>query len=179
MIDPLIGQIVLFAFPRAPRGWAVCDGQLLQIAQNQALFSLLGTTYGGDGRTTFGLPDLRGRVPVSFGKAPGQPAYALGQKGGEEAITLTPGQIPAHRHALQAASGRSGAPTGTPGPDVAFGPAAGAGVTPYVPAPSGVPATLAAGAVASAGGGQPHDNMMPTAVMNYCIALEGIYPPRS
>lgn len=178
-MTPFIGQIMLFAFPRVPQGWASCQGQLMGIKDNEVLYSLLGTTYGGDGRVSFGLPDLRGRVPVHHGQGRGLSSYALGQVGGAEMVTLTENTLARHSHALQAAGQNpaTGA-TATPGPQVEY--AAAEGLSPYTSAPSGTPATLAPETVGqSDGGGHPHDNMMPTQVMNYCIALEGIFPPRN
>ncbi|MDE3080797.1 MAG: phage tail protein [Paracoccaceae bacterium] len=177
-MEPIIGQILLFAFPRVPTGWAACNGQLLSIAQYDALFSLIGTTYGGDGQSTFALPDLRGRVPVHQGQGNGLSTYVMGQQTGSEQVTLTLASMPSHSHSLQAATAApaQGA-TGTPGPQVEFAVASGA--SPYTAAPSGSPAMLAGQSVGPAGGNMPHDNMMPTLVMNYCIALYGIFPTPS
>jgi microcystin-dependent protein len=159
-MEPFIGQIMLFAGNFAPRGWALCNGQLLAIAQYSALFSILGTTYGGNGQTTFALPDLRGRAPIHFGQGPGLSNYDLGQHGGAESVTLTPANLPPHTHGLQFAPDASG--------DPANGIAAAA-----------TSEKLHAGATQVAGAGQPFDNRAPYTVMNYCIALEGIYPSRS
>lgn len=162
----------MFGFNFAPRNWAFCDGQLLPIAQNTALFSLLGTTYGGDGRTTFGLPDLRGRVPLhdGSGTGPGLSSYSLGQQGGLETVTLTAQQIPPHNH-LQACSSddpNSGSPAGN------F-PAA---VSPPIYS-SGANAAMANTAVGNAGGGQQHENRQPYLAINFCIALQGVFPSRN
>lgn len=177
-MEPIIGQILLFAFPRVPTGWAACNGQLLSIAEFDALFSVIGTTYGGDGQNTFALPDLRGRVPLHKGQGNGLSNQVIGERTGTEQVTLTLASIPSHSHSLQAAtaSPAQGA-TGTPGPQVEFAVASGA--TPYTSAPSGMPVMLAGQSVGLTGGNMPHDNMMPTLVMNYCISLYGIYPTRS
>ena len=166
MAEPFIGQIILFAGNFAPRGYAFCAGQLLPIAQNTALFSILGTTYGGNGQTTFALPDLRGRAPLSSGQGPGLSNYDLGQSAGQETHTLNANEMPQHTHLPQAASG-----------DQTTNRAAGS-----VPASGGAYATTAnasGAATSSAGGSQPHNNLQPYLVLNYCIALEGIFPSRN
>jgi len=168
MADQFIGEIRVVGFNFAPNGWALCNGQILPIAQNTALFSLLGTTYGGDGKTTFALPNLQGRASMHQGQGPGLSGRGLGEAGGTQAETLSPAQMPAHNHALAAASG--GATTGTPSPQVSL--AAGA-VKTYAPAHNMVP--MGEGV----GGGQSHNNMQPYLVLNYVIALTGIFPPRS
>ena|SRR5438128_8975221 len=170
MASPFIGQITLFAGNFAPRGWAFCNGQLLSIAQNTALFSILGTTYGGNGQTTFALPDLRGRVPVHAGQGPGLSNYDLGQQGGAESVTLTTAQMPAHTHPANAND--SAATTNRPGGGV---PARGGS---YADAPDGS-TTLDPAAVGSAGGDQPHTNVQPYTTLNYIIAIEGIFPSRN
>ncbi|WP_203934560.1 phage tail protein [Virgisporangium ochraceum] len=163
MSDPYIGEIRMVGFSRVPDGWARCDGQLLPISGNEALFSVLGTIYGGDGQSTFGLPDLRGRRPVHAG-----PSFVAGQAGGTETHTLTATELPAHTHQVRAAA--SGAVTG---PANAV----------WAPAPRGFGSTagavLASGCVSTAGGGQPHDNLPPFLVVSFLIALVGIYPSRS
>ncbi|HEX7339126.1 MAG TPA: tail fiber protein [Rhodanobacteraceae bacterium] len=168
MSDPFLGQIMLAGFNFAPRGYATCDGQLLPIAQNQALFALLGTMYGGDGRTTFGLPDLRGRTPLGFSNDIPQGAAA-----GSETVTLVASQLPMHVHDAQAstAAGATRNPAGN-----VFG---GSG-TENLYAPTGQsPVPLNASTIAVTGGSQPHDNMQPFNVLNFCIALQGIFPSRS
>lgn len=173
-MEPFIGQIILFAGNFAPRGWALCDGQLLPISQNQALFSILGTTYGGDGRTTFGLPDLRGRVPVHQGHGPGLSDYHLGQKGGIETVTLTAAQMPPHAHSLHANEN----PGDSPDP-------AGAAISDSkgrdrdFQKSGEVNVTMSASSIGSTGGNQPHENRQPYLAVNYIIALQGIYPSRS
>jgi microcystin-dependent protein len=165
--EPFYGEIVLFAGNFAPRGWAFCNGQLLPISQNTALFSILGTTYGGNGQTTFALPDLRGRAPISAGQGPGLDNYQLGQAAGEETVTLNVNEIPAHAHGQPATN----ADEGTNRPSNA------------VPARGGVYASASDGTqmapTAAAGGNQPHDNRSPYLTVNYIIALEGIYPSRN
>lgn len=173
MTDPYIGEIRLVGFNFAPRGWALCNGQILPIAQNTALFSLLGTTYGGDGRTTFALPDLRGRVPLHAGQGPGLSARNLGESGGEASVTLLASQLPAHTHAVAASAAEAGerSPAGQQ-----FANAVGS-LNSW--APPGSPVALAPDMVGGAGGSQPHNNMAPTLVVNYIIALQGVFPPRS
>ena len=168
MSEPFIGEIRIFSFGFAPRSWALCNGQLLPINQNQALFSLLGTTYGGDGRTSFALPDLRGRVPLHVG-----PENVLGARAGAETVTLTAAQLPAHTHALQASADVAGA-TDPSGATLAKKPRFGADV--YAAA---APTTaLAPQAIGASGGGQAHTNLQPYSVLNFCIALTGIFPSR-
>jgi microcystin-dependent protein len=177
MASPFIGQIAQFGGNFAPLGWAFCDGSLQSIDQNTALFSLLGTTYGGDGQTTFALPDLRGRIPIGIGQGPGLSNYVIGEYGGTESVTLTAAQAPAHTHSLQASStSPNSASTVTPGSSVVLA-AGGQAVAPYAGSASS-PAPLAQTTGASVGG-QPHNNIMPTMYCNYIIALEGIYPSRN
>jgi microcystin-dependent protein len=162
----------MFAGTFAPRGWALCDGQLLSISQNDALFSLFGTTYGGDGRTTFGLPDLRGRVPIHKGQGPGLSNHALGQKSGNERVTLTAQQLPAHRHGLMASAGVGNTPN--PGGNVTATP-----TTVDLYGATNPTATLWSEAMTSVGGGQPHDNIMPFLTIRFIVALAGVYPSRT
>lgn len=169
-----IGQILLFAFPRVPDGWAVCNGALQSISQNEALYQLLGTTYGGDGITTFALPDLRGRVPLHQGQGTGLSMRLLGEIAGQEGVTLLGNNLPSHNHQLQASPSSAGA-TATPGPAVEF--ATAAGVSPYAPGIGGAtPEVMAANSIGPSGGNVAHNNMMPTLIMNYCISLYGVYP---
>jgi microcystin-dependent protein len=184
MADPFIGMIVLFSGNFAPRGWAFCDGQLLAIAQNQALFSILGTTYGGNGQTTFALPDLRGRVPIGPRQGSGLTNRDLGETGGSESVTLTTNQMPLHTHGLtlamnvKNAAGNSRTPVG----GVLANEAAGVTAT-YSTATPDSGATMSSGAltgaVGTAGGSQPAGIMQPYLGMNYIIALEGIFPSRN
>lgn len=172
--DPFIGEIMIFAGNFAPNGWAVCDGQLLPINQNTALFSLLGTMYGGDGQTTFALPDLRGRVPLhaGFSAGPGLPPYVQGQMGGETNHTLLPSELPAHTHTVFADTNN-----GTQSnPDGAFPARNPAGIPAYG---GGATAQMAPGTIQGGGSNLPHNNMQPYLGLNFCIALYGIYPPRS
>ena len=173
--DPFIAEIVMFGGNFAPRGWAFCDGQLLPIAQNTALFSILGTTYGGDGRTTFALPDLRGRVAMHAGGStgPGLSSRPLGQKGGVETVTLTVQQMPNHTHQLMGTAER-GDSTSPAGSTLADDPRE----DQYK---SGSPALvgMSAGAVGSTGGSQPHTNVQPFTCVNFIIALVGVFPSRN
>lgn len=171
MADPFVAEIRIFGFNFAPKGWAFCDGQILPISQNTALFSLLGTTYGGDGKSTFALPDLRGSVPLHAGQAPGLSDYDLGQTGGSETVTLLQSEVPGHTHALNASAAEAGSTS--PGGELF---AVGAGVAQY--APPGAGAMLAPQMVAPAGGDLPHNNMQPSLTLSFCIALQGVFPPR-
>lgn len=172
-MEPFIGMIILFPYNFAPRGWAFCNGQILSIAQNTALFSLLGTTYGGNGQTTFALPDLRGRVAISEGQGPGLSPKSLGEVGGQENVTLIQTQIPAHTHTLNASSvaGNQSSPTGN-----VLGNTGNFDNEYFAGAPS---TTMHAESIGATGGNQPHNNMPPYLVLNYCIALQGIFPARN
>lgn len=168
-MEPFLGQIVMFGGNFAPRGWAFCDGQLLSIAQNTALFSLLGTTYGGDGRTTFGLPDLRGRVPMHPGNGPGLTPRQLGQKAGAETHTLNVNEIPSHNHPIAAKEeGNIDDPTNN------F--IAGDGTTAFGTTSD---VTLSNNAVGNTGLNLPHNNLQPFQCVNFIIALQGIFPSRN
>ncbi len=166
MATPFIGEIKLTAVTGTPEGWAECDGQLLAIVSNTALFSLLGTTYGGDGNTTFGLPDLRGRVPIGAGSGTGLTPRALGQQGGQEQVTLTANEIPDHTHTLKGTS--SPGSSSSPGGNVF----ATAGKAAYR---DGTPATVAG--QLNGGGFGAHENMPPFQTVRYIIALTGLFPP--
>jgi len=174
-MEPYLGQLMLVGFNFAPQGWALCNGQILSIAQNTALFSLLGTTYGGNGVTTFALPDLRGRAPLHFGQGPGLSNYTQGEASGTETVTLLQTQIPAHNHTIAANSN-----TGTGSdPSGAIPAAFGTSLPPEGPwTTSGANTTLAPSAVGVTGGSQPHSNMQPFLVLNWIIATEGIFPSR-
>ena len=172
MSEPFIAEIRIFAGNFAPRGWAFCDGQLLPIAQNTALFSLIGTVYGGDGRSTMGLPNLQGRAPLHAGRGPGLTSRRLGQRGGAETVTLTEAQMPNHNHQMMA----SPSPGEQPGPTGAAL-ARTVGSSAYAPAKNLVPFDQAT--MPSTGGGQAHDNMQPYLAMYFIIALTGLYPSRS
>lgn len=171
MSEPFVGEIRMFAGTFAPQGWAFCDGQLLAISENDALFSLLGTIYGGDGQTTFGLPDLRGRLPVHAGSGPGLSPRNLGSNGGAESVTLTTNQLPSHTHAATG-SGASGTDA-NPGGNFLAGSTV---VAPYVQETPDTP--FAATAITATGGNQPHANLMPYLCVHFIIALFGIYPSR-
>ncbi len=171
MSEPFVGEIRMFAGNFAPRGWAYCDGQLLAVSQNDALFSLLGTIYGGDGRTTFGLPDLRGRIPLHAGTGPGLSERKLGAKGGGEKETLTTNQLASHTHDWNAntAAATGSAPQGKVT-------ATGAPIRLYREIAQTV--DLASTTIADAGGSRSHNNLMPTLCIHFIIALFGIYPSR-
>jgi len=183
-----VGQIILVGFNFAPNGWAMCNGQLMAIAEFDTLFNLIGTTYGGDGETTFGLPDLRGRVPIAQGQGPGLSSYVIGQEGGVETVTVTVAQTPQHTHTIDPATltatarcknglGNQQTPVG----NVPAGEAADATLPYSNAAPNG---NMASGAVvmsgtvtaATTGGSLPHDNLQPYLAMNYCISLFGVFP---
>ncbi len=174
MSEPFLGEIIMFAGNFAPRGWALCNGQLLSIAQNTALFSILGTTYGGNGQTTFALPDLRGRVPISSGQGPGLSAYTLGEMSGSETVTLISSQMPAHTHMVNCDNNTIDSPTpanSIPGSN-GFG-----GTNLYsTQAPNN---TMNPQMIGVAGGSQPHNNMQPFLVVNFIIALQGLFPSRN
>ena len=171
MSEPFVGEIRMFAGNFAPRSWAFCDGQLLAVSQNDALFSLLGTIYGGDGRTTFGLPDLRGRIPIHAGSGPGLSPRNLGAEGGSEKNTLTVNQLPPHTHAIKASS--AAGTQNNPGGEFL-------GASPNVRLfRSGTPnSALNATSISNVGGNQSHSNLMPFLCIHFIIALFGIYPSR-
>ena len=180
MSDVFLGQITMFAGDFAPRGFALCNGQLLSITQNSALFSLLGTNYGGDGRTTFALPNLQSRVSIHEGQGNGLSVYVLGQSSGSSSVTLTTSAIPSHSHAFNAT--KTMASTGTIANDLLPGHPT-ASRTFYTNPVSGQPdpklETLAAAVCGPAGGNQPHTNLMPTLCITFIIALQGIFPSRN
>lgn len=174
MADPFVAEIRIFPFNFAPSGWAWCDGQLLPISQNTALFSLLGTTYGGNGASNFALPDLQGRAPMQPGQGPGLSLHDLGESGGTETVSLLESEIPRHDHALRAQTvpGDSATPEGN-----AY--ARTIGATPYrAPGASSLTA-MSDQALAPVGGDAPHNNMQPYLTMYFAIALQGIFPPRT
>lgn len=173
MSQPYLGEIRLFGFGRVPTGWFACNGQLISIAENDALYALLGTTYGGDGISTFGLPDLRGRVPVHQGTGTGLSPYVLGQRAGTESVTLIGQQMPQHTHTMVATTLTATAKT--PAATLELG--ALNGDVLYVTDTSGAAAFAAnALSVSAAGGSQPHENQMPTLTVQYCIAQYGVFP---
>lgn len=181
MSDYFVGEVRMFGGNFAPAGWALCNGQLLNIYEYQALFTLIGTTYGGDGINTFGLPDLQGRLPVSEGRGPGLSPRVLGEKAGTEQVTLTLTQMPLHNHALSASS--SDGSVHTPDPGVLPGKmTAASGAPAFYITPGAVAldnAPMSAASVGSDGGNQPHDNLMPSLCASFIIALQGIYPSRN
>jgi microcystin-dependent protein len=174
MSENFVGEIRMFGGNYAPIKWAMCEGQLLPVSQNDALFSLLGTIYGGDGMTTFALPDLRGRVPIHMGQGPGLTDRRIGQKFGSENVTLTGQNLPNHTHTLNAASG-----DGTSNNPAANVLGASTNTVQIYNSTSTAPVSMNAAAVGSTGGSQAHSNLMPTQCVNFIIALYGIYPSRS
>jgi microcystin-dependent protein len=174
MADPFVAEIRIFPFNFAPKGWAFCDGQLLPISQNTALFSLLGTTYGGDGKSTFALPNLQGCAPMHPGQGPGLSLHDLGEIGGSETVTLLESEIPAHTHALRGST--DDADLLAPSPVRSFGRSADGNA--YQTLNAGL-IPLAPQSLIPAGGNLPHNNMMPYLTLTFCIALQGVFPPRS
>ncbi|WBL82432.1 tail fiber protein [Bradyrhizobium xenonodulans] len=172
MADPFIGEIRLFGFSRIPINWLACAGQSLPISQYEALYTVIGTTYGGDGVQTFNLPDLRGRVPIGQGAGPGLPIYAIGQIAGEEEHTLIEAEMPVHSHSLM--SSTATADTATPGSSVHLATSSSGNL--YAPIANAAPYVTMAPCVVPAGRSIGHNNMMPTVVANYCICIDGIFP---
>ncbi|NHZ42242.1 phage tail protein [Massilia aquatica] len=173
MADPFLAEIRIFPFNFVPRGWAACNGQLMPLSQNTALFSLLGTAYGGDGKSTFALPNLADRSPLHPGAGPGLSQRDLGEPGGVHEVALTIAEMPAHQHDLHHAG--SAATTATPGMTVSFGHA---GVAQIYASAAATLTPLAPAALSSAGAGQPHENRQPFLALNFCIALQGVFPQR-
>ena len=173
MADPFVAEIRIFPFNFAPRGWAWCDGQLLPLSQNTALFSLLGTTYGGNGKSNFALPDLQGRAPMHPGQGPGLSLHDLGETGGSETVTLLESEMPSHSHAMRVANDVG--EDRIPGPDQVLARSTG-GLLYAEPGPLVV---MAPEALTMAGGDQPHNNMQPYLTFYFCIALQGVFPPRT
>jgi microcystin-dependent protein len=171
MADPFVAEIRIFPFNFAPRGWAWCDGQLMPLSQNTALFSLLGTTYGGDGKSNFALPDLQGRAPMHPGQGPGLSLHDLGETGGSETVTLLESEIPNHSHALRGNNTLGDSPV--PGGNV-LGRMANA----YQQTTNANLVSMAPEALPPAGGDQPHNNLQPYLTFYFCIALQGVFPPR-
>ena len=175
MAQPYVGQIISVAFNFAPVGWHLCDGSQLSISEYETLYTLIGTTYGGNGTTTFGLPDLRGRAPLAAGQGAGLPTYVQGQLGGSESVTLIANQVGAHSHTLQAST-QNGAAT-NPAPNLALAQNPVQAVPVYAPPPTTTP--LAGTAIGNSTGGQPHENRQPFLAINYIIALNGVFPSQS
>lgn len=172
MADPFVAEIRIFPFNFAPKGWAFCDGQLLPLSQNTALFSLLGTTYGGNGKSNFALPDLQGRAPMFWGQGPGLSLHDIGEEAGSETVTLLESEIPAHTHTMRASLDDADVRIPTPARSLAKSSA-------NMYATGNPNAPMAQQALTPAGGSQPHNNMMPYLTLNFCIALQGVFPPRS
>ena len=170
-MDPFLAEIRIFAGNFAPKGWAFCNGQVMAISQNTALFSILGTTYGGDGKSNFALPNLQNSFAMQFGQGPGLTYRALGETGGEAIHSLTTAEIPAHTHQLKS---DGAATTGTPSTGVALGPASA-----NIYAPLTTPIAMASNAVGIGGGSQPHENRQPYLALSFIISLQGVFPPRS
>jgi microcystin-dependent protein len=179
MADPFVAEIRIFPLGFAPRGWASCDGQLLPISQNTALFSLLGTTYGGDGKSNFALPNLQGSAPMHPGQGPGLSLHDLGEAGGSATVTLLASEMPVHTHGITCIDGaRVGGQAGQPN-NATLVKTSGSPPSAYT---SGTPQqnqNLAASAVSPVGSSNPHNNLMPFLTLNFCIALQGVYPSRS
>ena len=173
MSEPFVGEIRMFAGNFAPRGWAFCDGSLLAVSQNDALFSLFGTIYGGDGRTTFGLPDLRGRIPIHQGSGPGLSPRAIGHKAGAESVTLNANQMPSHSHSLvpSNALGNVQSPSGKTMARIDAGDL-------YKTPPAPTTPDMESDALGLTGGSQAHSNLMPALCIYFIVALVGIYPSR-
>jgi len=172
-MDPFVAEIRIFPFNFAPKGWAFCDGQLLPLSQNTALFSLLGTTYGGDGKSNFALPDMQGNAPMHPGQGPGLSLHDLGETGGSDTVSLLQSEIPSHAHTARASSDPS--TVQDPSPVRSW-----ARSQPGFAYIAGNPNVSMAGeALAPAGGDQPHNNLQPYLTLNFCIALQGVFPPRT
>ncbi len=175
MADPFVAEIRIFPFNFAPKGWAWCDGQLLPLSQNTALFSLLGTTYGGNGKSNFALPDLQGRAPMHPGQGPGLSLHDLGETGGSETVSLLESEIPSHSHMLRA-SVEEGT-QGTLASGVTLSTSSGGAL--YNSTTNANLIQMSPQALSPAGGGAPHNNMKPYLTFYFCIALQGVFPPRS
>lgn len=173
MADPFVAEIRVFPFTFAPKGWAFCNGQVLPISQNTALFSLLGTTYGGDGKSTFALPNLQGSAPMHPGQGQGLSPRDLGEAGGTQTVTLLESEIPSHAHTMRASGDDADQFAPTPNTSLATS----TGATAYQPTPGSL-TQLAPQALMLAGSGLPHNNMQPYLTLSFCIALQGVFPPR-
>jgi microcystin-dependent protein len=179
-MDPFVAEIRIFPFNFAPKGWAFCDGQILPLSQNTALFSLLGTTYGGDGKSNFALPNMQGNAPMHPGQGPGLSLHDLGETGGSDTVSLLESEIPSHSHTLLSITAFNASDNVPLNNVLAKATAAGAPLNAYIPdSPSPPIVHMADQAIAPAGGDQPHNNMQPYLTLNFCIALQGVYPPRT
>ena len=174
MADPFLAEIRIFGFNFAPKGWAFCNGQLLPLSQNTALFALLGTTYGGDGKSTFALPDLQGSHPMHPGQGPGLSLHDLGETGGSDTVTLLESEIPSHTHSEMGSNTQS--TQQSPAGNFSSGSNA---ARRYAPAATNPDVTMNILSIAPAGGDSPHNNLSPYLVLNFCIALQGLFPPRT
>ena len=174
-MDPFLAEIRIFPFNFAPKGWAFCDGQILPLSQNTALFSLLGTTYGGDGKSNFALPNMQGNAPMHPGQGPGLSLHDLGETGGSDTVTLLESEIPAHSHTVGAQTTPLSAVAVATGATLSRPASGNLYFTPGVP----TVVTMSDNTIAPAGGDQPHNNMQPYLTLNFCIALQGVFPPRT
>jgi microcystin-dependent protein len=172
-MDPFVAEIRIFPFNFAPTGWALCDGQILPLSQNTALFSLLGTTYGGDGKSNFALPDLQGRAPMQPGQGPGLSLQDLGETGGSETVSLLESEIPSHSHTFRVGIDNADQPAPSPVRSVTRSNGG------FAWNPTFNASAMSPNALAPAGGDQPHNNMQPYLTLNFCIALQGVFPPRT
>jgi microcystin-dependent protein len=172
-MDPFVAEIRIFPFNFAPQGWAFCDGQILPLSQNTALFSLLGTTYGGDGKSNFALPNMQGNAPMHPGQGPGLSLHDLGETGGSDTVSLLESEIPSHAHTLRASSDSADQPA--PNSNRSLARSSGG----FAWNPTFAQTIFSDSALAPAGGDQPHNNLQPYLTLNFCIALQGVYPPRT
>jgi microcystin-dependent protein len=177
MADPFVAEIRIFPFTFAPKGWAFCNGQLMPLSQNTALFSLLGTTYGGDGKSNFALPDLQGRAPMHPGQGSGLSLHDLGETGGAETVTLLQSEMPFHTHQIMSSSNPPPANAGVPDPSVSL--SRSSGTTAYQVPPLSNLGMMDPQAIGIAGASLPHNNMQPYLTFNFNIALQGVFPPRT
>jgi microcystin-dependent protein len=175
MSNPFVAEIRIFPFNFAPTGWAFCNGQLLPLSQNTALFSLLGTTYGGDGKSNFALPNMQGNAPMHPGQGPGLSLHDLGETGGSDTVTLLDSEMPSHSHSLMANAFPATLGQGSPTTGLAHS----AGGNAYQNVTNTNIVQMSSNTIAPAGGDQPHNNLMPYLTLNFCIALQGVFPPRS
>ena len=180
-MDPFVAEIRIFPFNFPPKGWAFCNGQLLPISQNTALFSLIGTFYGGDGKSTFGLPNLQGMTPMFYGQGPGLSLHDIGETGGEETVTLLTTEIPAHGHTVNATTskGNTDQPSGSLLGEGQSSVQEATGAMNYYTAQTSPLVQMNPAVTGVAGGGFPHNNLMPYLTLNFCIALQGVFPPRT